>query len=531
MNNKKYTMSNMAKKGFVMMSLVAAVFSFQSCNKFLDELPDSRMELSSASDVSKLLVSSYAENSPAYLLELYSDNTDEYQNSSWAVYSLMQEEAYQWKDITDISEAESPQKLWNAYYTGVATCNQALEFIYKQDDQSAYSAQLGEALISRAYNMFMLANVFCQAYDPETANSELGLPYPLEPETEVGVKYDRGTLAQLYQKIDEDIQLGLKNVTSNYSQPKYHFTQVAAKAFAARFYLYYRQYDKAIEYATQVLGANPGNNLRDWTKWAELSMNDQFQPNEYVSSKNRANILLQTVYSLAGYLEGPSVAGSKYAHGNIVDAYETLESQGPWGSSQSVMAYSVFYHEAMSKYILRKIPYAFEYVDIQAGTGYAHGVYSIFNYDETLLVRAEAYALTGQYDLAVQDLNTELGAIAPSLKKNITLDGITSYYNSLNYYTPAQPTAKKAFHTSEVIESETQEPLLHCILHLRRIVTIHEGFRMQDVKRYGITIYRRRIAGNIIVAVTDSLTPSDPRRAVQLPLDVIDAGLTANPRN
>ena len=61
--------------------------------------------------------------------------------------------------------------------------------------------------------------------------------------------------------------------------------------------------------------------------------------------------------------------------------------------------------------------------------------------------------------------------------------------------------------------------MLQAILQMRRLLTMHEGLRMQDVKRYGITIYRRQIlqSGKIIVP-TDSLTASDPRLAVQLPV-------------
>jgi len=508
--------------------LPVILFSLVSC---LDVLPDNRTEVDNADKVSKLLVSSYSENNPAYLLELYSDNSDEYVNKSWYAYSTMQEEAYLWKDITDASEAETPAKLWDAYYTGVATCNLALEAIENLANPSSADAAKGEALISRAYNMFMLANIFCQAYDSKTAKDQLGLPYPLKPETELFIVYTRGSLEELYCQIDSDLTEGLKLVTNKYSQPKYHFTQTAANAFAARFYLYYGQYEKAISYASKVLGSEPSSNLRDWTAWSSLSVNDQFQPNEYVSSKNTANILLQTAYSISGYLIGPSVAGSQYAHGNLLSAYETLESKGPWGNSADVMAYTVFSHEAMSKYILRKIPYAFEYTDIQSGTGYAHSVFSVFNYDETLMVRAEAYAHTGQYDLAVADLNAELGAIAPKMKKSLTLDDITDFYNSLEYYTPTSPTPKKQFNVSYSIEPTTQEPLLHCVLHLRRIVTMHEGLRMQDVKRYGITMYRRKISGKTVTALTDKMEAGDPRLAIQLPQEVIAAGLTANPRN
>lgn len=61
---------------------------------------------------------------------------------------------------------------------------------------------------------------------------------------------------------------------------------------------------------------------------------------------------------------------------------------------------------------------------------------------------------------------------------------------------------------------------------------MHEGLRMQDVKRYGITIYRRSIeTNNTINPATDSLTVNDPRVAIQIPQETIVAGLQANPRN
>lgn len=67
---------------------------------------------------------------------------------------------------------------------------------------------------------------------------------------------------------------------------------------------------------------------------------------------------------------------------------------------------------------------------------------------------------------------------------------------------------------------------------MKRILTIHEGFRLQDIKRYGITMYRRTIINDDEVdELTDSIKAGDPRLAIQLPKDVIQVGLTANPRN
>ena len=520
------------KQLYIALALTAATAGFTSCDSYLDKLPDNRMELKSPDEVSKLLVSAYSEINPTYILEMASDNTDEYDNTAWTAESRMQDQAYNWNDITDEGTSnESPKHIWDGYYSVVRTCNEAIAFINKQENKDEYKAQYGEALVARAYAEFVLSTVFCRAYDATTADKELGLPYPEDPNYSLVVNYERGTLAQLYAKIDEDLQKGLPLLTNTYDHPKFHFTPAAGNAFAARFYLYYQKYDKAIKYATAVLGAQPATKLRNWTAWNKLSANDQVQPNAYVSSSNAANLLLQVAYSAWGYYGGPSLLAKKYAHGRLLSKTETLQAQGPWGATADVCGYTVFYNDALSNYCLRKIPGILHYTDEQQTTGYLQSEFSLFNTDETLMVRAEAYALSQQYTKALADLNTELSVFAPTAKA-LTLEGIKDFYDNIDYYTPQNPTPKKELHTSFAIDSETQEPLLQAILQLRRVLTLHEGLRMQDVKRYGITIYRRRLTeSNAIERVTDTLTKDDPRVAIQLPSEVISAGMEPNPRN
>ncbi len=100
----------------------------------------------------------------------------------------------------------------------------------------------------------------------------------------------------------------------------------------------------------------------------------------------------------------------------------------------------------------------------------------------------------------------------------------------MKYYTPTDPTPKKALHPDFAVEPGTQENLIHAILHVRRVLTLHEGIRWFDVKRYGLEIYRRVVYNNQIT-VYDELKVDDPRRAIQLPQSVITAGIEANPRN
>jgi len=117
----------------------------------------------------------------------------------------------------------------------------------------------------------------------------------------------------------------------------------------------------------------------------------------------------------------------------------------------------------------------------------------------------------------------------------LTRELINDYYGNLAYFEPEAPTPKKRLNPLNMtITSEEQENFLHCLLHFRRIETISLGLRWYDVKRFGIEIHRRDIekvaGGDEFVRVTDVLTLNDPRRALQIPPDVISAGMTPTPR-
>ena len=520
-------------KKYIGFSIIALGLTLTSCDDWLDKLPDNRMELQTPSDVSSLLVSAYPSAHPAYLLEMYSDNTDDCVNPSWSEASRFQAQAYNWEDITETGEDESPQELWNRHYLAIASANAAIDLIEGKGSPAEYTEQLGEALLCRAYAMFQLSTVFCKAYNPATASTDLGLPYPTHPEKVVGTVYTRGTMEDLYGQIDKDLQRGLPLVSSNYSKPKFHFNTEAAKAFAARFYLYKGDFAKAITYATEVLGADPTAKARDWDAYSALNMNQQIRPEAWVSADEKCNFLLQTVYSEWGAISGPYQYGDKYAHSYRITYDEDIASKGPFGAANSTFKQRVWSNTALAKLFHRKVPYEFEYTDLQAGIGYAHAEYAVFTTEQLLLERAEAYALSGELQKAVDDYNT-LMKIYQKYPKTFTLKQIVDFYNGVDYYTPKKATVKKHFvkpvYTIDA-EGSDQEALLQAILHLRRIMEVGEGYRMQDVKRYGIVIYRRQTNTSFTIsAVTDSLTVDDPRRAIQLPQDVITSGLEPNDR-
>ena len=72
---------------------------------------------------------------------------------------------------------------------------------------------------------------------------------------------------------------------------------------------------------------------------------------------------------------------------------------------------------------------------------------------------------------------------------------------------------------------------LNCVLHFRRLETIHDGTRFFDLKRYGIP-YEHWIGkdpNDLAPQTIIHLEWDDPRRALQLPQEVIAAGMKPNP--
>ena len=120
---------------------------------------------------------------------------------------------------------------------------------------------------------------------------------------------------------------------------------------------------------------------------------------------------------------------------------------------------------------------------------------------------------------------------ACSSHRTMTLESCRSWADGLAEYTPEAPTPKKALHPAFSL-NEDQTALVHVLLSLRRYETLHCGLRWFDIKRFGIEIYRRTLTANNlgVQSVDDKLVVRDPRRAVQLPVEVISAGLEPNPR-
>ncbi len=495
-----------------------------ACNDFLDQMPDNRTTLNSADQLSKLLVSAYPNCNISVLTELSSDNFVDNNSPEVSIgnnlssFERMHDEIFTWDPVSSSSDTDSPFSVWEQCYKAIATANQVLQSIDGIDNGDSLlnlDAQRGEALLCRAYGHFILANVFCQAFkDYETSKNDLGIPYITEPETTVTAAYDRGTVSDVYQMIKADLEAGVGLINDDhYTVPKYHFNEAAAHAFAARFYLYTRDYEKVVEHAGKVLGSTPESRLRDWNT---IYNNSDEETYAYFNETEPANLLLLPTYSTFFR----TFISTRYAFNGT--AKSALAGGGPnWSGWPPCFSNGWWWtYDQEFGVFCSKVGELFEYSDKIAGIGFAHIVRTEFTTDETLLCRAEALLFLNRKEEAIEDLNR--WCRSHKITQTLTEDKILSFYTASRSWVVKPLNASKM--SSRFVVSDEQAPIVQCILHFRRIETVFEGLRWFDIKRYGI-----EITHYIGSKEKDVLKWNDLRKAIQIPQDVVAAGIEPNP--
>lgn len=525
------------------LALALSTIALTGCDDFLDTMPDNRTSLDSEENIKSLLVSAYPTAEFSIIAELSSDNCDD-SGANNPYSERYYEDAFLWKDeIEDFTGSLSDY--WEGAYLAIGAANEALQAIEKRGGPVTPNLQelYGEAMLCRAYNHFMLAQLFCMPWTQDAAKN-LGLPYNTEPETTLHPHYERGNLADFYTNIEADLNEGLKYVgDSHLDVPKYHFNTKAAYAFASRFYLTIEEWQKAADMATRCLGSQPIAMLRDYTTQSLLQVDgnngiyNEPQAVEYTKVTNACNLMLTAVTSRLGVVFNRSYTGARFNHNAYIANNETFLASQPYGNIRRI--YGSYQGTNINKVLMRKVLATFEYSDIVAQIGYTHSVVPSFTADETLLGRAEAYIMLREFDKAAADLTLWAQNFTTDCPV-LTPQNLTDFYNQATYcYSEEsgeglESGLKKHLNPAFAIDAEgsTQECMLQCVLAFHRIETLHFGNRWFDIKRYGIEIPRRVLnsAGKPVAKVGTVLTKDDLRRAFQIPLLVRDAGMQANPR-
>ena len=530
---------NIIYKGSLMLASVAIL---ASCSDQLDTLPDNRTTLDTPKKIAGLLVTAYPDRTPTLFNEWMSDNTD-YMGAQNSQGNRGGDQYFFWQEQTEGGN-DSPEQVWMLYYGGIYKANEALAAI---EDQGGPKNDIlrnskGEALVLRAYNHFVLANEFCRPYNGKTSTKDAGLYYAtgIADFSAAAEQSVRGTVADVYAKIAEDIEAGIPLINDTYEVPKYHFNKQAAYAFATRFYLYYEKWEKAKEYADKLLGSNPAASLRDYASLQAMPLSKSEQAvkiaEAYCSASADCNLLIQTSVSNAGMALAPWLTSKRYTLTNYLSETELFQSNNIWGTSSNLIWKPFTVNQAESNFaLLMKLPREMEIVNTTTGSGYLRTLNVDFTMDEALLNRAEAEIMLGQNDAACADMTIWMKNF---FNTNVTLTptSVQTYFKTVPYaYADADkmvPSFKKHISPRFTIDVEgsVQESLLQCLLNFRRIETVHQGLRWMDIRRYNIEIPRRLIGVNGRPSKNlDWLEKDDPRQVVQIPQSIRESGVAGNP--
>lgn len=491
-------MKNIIKKSGAILFLSLGLMV--SCDKFLDQNPDMRTEISSVDKVAQLLVSAYPGYSNMFT-ESYTDNFEDKGPGHGGHVNQPLVDLYNW-EVPDGSGNSTPVQYWNGCYTAIAAANQALESIetgnFKETEIKQYR---GEALVARAYAHFMLVTLFAKAYEINGENSSPGIPYVTKPETIVMGQYERETVAITYQKIRKDLEEGLPLLTGGvWRVSKYHFTPQAANAFAARFYLFTGEWDKVVSHVSAIFPDNNFyDNIRQYSgNLANLTYAEHSQ--EYTKAERPFNLLLANCYST--YHRSSGYGASLYGFGETkknewagatVFGPAFKNRLGSWGQPHySSNKYNEYFHST------------------GPGIGLPYIMMPLFTTDEALTNRIEAYIQLGNYPQAIADLNV------------IGRSRITNF----NLNSHGMTIAKARTFTGE---EDDKQAMLKSLLDVKKKMFLLEGIRWMDILRHKITVKHNYIAADGTETFKE-LAPEDNRRMFQLPQEVTLAGIELNPR-
>lgn len=573
------------KLKYIAMSTALGLVALSSCSDFLDKDPDNRVKPQTIKQLRELMVDGYSGTSYACVGELSSDNvidnnapSDNGVRYNRASYAAADDQLFKWEPVTMGQDNDTPTGTWEGCYAAIAVCNAVLEKVAEMEEtgqtyegpltnesREQLNAVKGEALVSRAWHHFVLVNTFCMPYGgPEKSKSIQGIPYVTKPETTVKPHYERGTLAEDYEMIEKDLMDGLPLIQDAKEAPKYHFNKASVNAFAARFFLYKREYEKVVKYATDAFKGNDPN-----TMYNELWNNSSFY---YISDIGRFNTSIErnnvwqlfTTYttfwrrfvSSGRYAcnrmakratiqgPGPSWENCKYQNSKTKESFAMMPCFNGYCGTAGGQEYGTYFAGTSFE--------QFEYTDKIAGIGYCHGIRAEFTSEQTLLDRAEAYLFLGETKLAMADLQTwneehRHNVSGDDRMTELTEDQIVKFYTKClkKYVANVNRTDLKEKYSDSIwfgiakpirIDevcpnakyqvTEDIEPYLQCVQHFRRIETVHTGQRWFDIKRLGLEVIHRYGRDNTLYALKYS--DDEMRYAIEVPYSAISAGLEPN---
>lgn len=396
----------------------------------------------------------------------------------WQTLDTREQNAYIW--APDIFEGQGNQQDWNTPYQQVFYANVVLDGLGSRpeaDSLAQWNDVKGEALFSRAFAFYNVAQVFAQAYGTVADSAHLGIPLRLH--SDISTPSVRSTVPQTYQQIIADLdsaELFLPILPPNLNSYRNRPVKVCAQALLARVYLSMREYQQARAYADSALQSY--DSLIDYNMLAPTAtlpfslLNNETLYQASFLGPNQPGLPAYSIYLLGVFYPNTRIDSG------LIQSYDTNDLR-------LVIDYRYKPHD--SSYL--KGSYA--------GTIYPFGGLAT---DELYLIRAEAAARAGDIGAAANDINTLLS----KRWRTGTFPGYTF---------------------------ASQQQALDTVLLERRKELAFRGLRWTDLRRFsadgtGIPLTR------VLDSVVYTLKPNSNLYTLPIPPDVINLStMSQNPRN
>lgn len=467
---------------------------FSSCNSFLDETPDNRLRLDSYEKISELLTNAYSGGSGVFM-EWMSDNVGADPKN---MQRTEMTQAYRWQNV-ELEGQDTPSNYWSSHYNAIAQANQALLALegVKENDPEQRKAIRGEALACRAYAHFMLVTVFAKTYDPQTAANDPGIVIMEGPEITLLAQYERNSVKEVYDFIEEDLLEAITLVSDKYykNTGKYHFNKAAVLALASRFFLFKKDYPNTEKYATDLLGTGYNAQMvRDYSQ-IYAGTNSEMMGTKFTDPALQPNLLLIRKEVLYGYKAYAGYRFNQDVYNSLVLSKKDMRFLVSYGYGGTATFLPKFQRDLTRK------------TSITSSSGYPYTIEVSLRAEEVFFNRLEAWAL-----MDANKLSLFQSQFNQYLKK--VYAGTVDYPTLLSNYKKFYP------------QLTEKELLLKMVLDERRREFIEEGLRWFDICRHHMSVSHTDVTGS-----TYTLTENDPKKVIQIPQSAITfGGLEPNAR-
>ncbi|CCY38129.1 RagB/SusD family nutrient uptake outer membrane protein [Coprobacter secundus] len=258
--------------------LIISLLVTTGCDNFLDITPTGRVIPETAQDYRKLMTEAYylmpsSRGLTAFIsdeIDMTSKNLDSYDKDTFL-------DLWLWNNVNP--SGATTYFDWEKYYKMIFIANTVIENekSITNGTEAEINQIVGEAYMMRAYNHFILVNLYALPYNSETATSSTGIPLKLNSSMDEVLK--PSSIAEVYASVLSDIDNAEKklNIETWETGLNYRFNTLSVDALRSRVYLYMGRWEDCYNASERVLSKK--NELVDLVSGRTL-------PNAYNSSES-----------------------------------------------------------------------------------------------------------------------------------------------------------------------------------------------------------------------------------------------------